>query len=173
MSRDNNIVIFYEHRKSKAIHVRIQPAGEKLQVTDRPATYADRSRYPKQWEAFEKSKDQVKNIGTPLAKLFTQEPSLVKQLTAENIPTVEHLANLGDPGIETIAPLGGIELVQRANQFLEQKPVADLQAENEVLRAEIAALQQQLEQQLEMQQQPEPRRRRRERVILQENEQTD
>src|SRR5215471_10511639 len=82
-SRDNNIVVFYEHRKTKVIHIRIQAAGDKLQVIDRPATPPDRFRYPRQWNHFENSEDQIKHNGTPLAKLFSQQPTLVAQLTAE------------------------------------------------------------------------------------------
>jgi hypothetical protein len=145
ISRDNNIVVFYENRKTNVIHVRIQAAGDRLQAVDRPATPADRQRYPKQWDAFAGTGDAAGHSwGTSLTKLFQQQPTLVKQLIAENIPTVEHLANLGDPGIEAIAPLGGIELVQKANEFLERQPVADLQAENAALQSQVADLQQQL-----------------------------
>ena len=145
MPRDNNIVVFYEHRKTKVIHVRIQAAGDRLQAVDRPATLADRQRWPKQWDAWAGVGDAASHSwGTSLDKLFRQQPTLVKQLKNENIPTVEHLANLGDPGIEAIASLGGIELVQRANEFLERQPVADLQAENAALQEQVTELQQQL-----------------------------
>jgi hypothetical protein len=121
---DNNIVVFYENKKTGKIHVRIQAPGDKFQVIDRVALPEHVARYSRQWSNFEDGKES-RPEGTPLSKLYPQQPTLVKQIEEQNVTTVEQLAHLPDPGIEAIAYLGGGERVQEATKYLADLPVKE------------------------------------------------
>ena len=86
-------------------------------------------------------------MGTPLATFpfLIGKPSLVAELNAMNIRTVEQLAGMADGHKQKI--MGGFELSRRAAEWIDQTQgtdakVAQMATENEQLKARLAALEQ-------------------------------
>ncbi len=110
-SRDANRPVY-----QNVPHVHIQQPGERDNF-EQPATQEHASRFPRQWEAYQK-KQSAKIDGTPLSVLFPTDPALVKTMEHVNIFTVEQLAALSDTAIQNIG-MGGREFVSRAKAYLE------------------------------------------------------
>lgn len=96
--------------------VTIMNPGEKEPVIVQ-ATDWHRHRFPRQYEAFKKGKED-QHGGTPLEMLFVGQPSTVKQLQAFHIFTIQQLANISDTAKSQI-PMGQ-SLVDRAKAYLSQ-----------------------------------------------------
>lgn len=76
-----------------------------------------RERWPKEYEAFRRGQD-IAVSGTPIDYLPGIKPSMVRELKALDIMTVEQMANLSDPGVQRIA-MGGRQLKERAQAYLD------------------------------------------------------
>ena len=98
---------------------------------------ATHSIYLRQWDAYINGENQFAVAGTPLQDMYRQQPSTVKQLHAADIHSVEQLANLNDAGIEALNGAGA-DGVRAAQQFLDAKPLHDLNAEVAKLKAALA-----------------------------------
>lgn len=106
-------------------------------------------RFAKQYERWKTDNKDILS-GTPI-DLFPElfgKIGLQAELNALNIHTVEQLANLADNYKSQI--MGGIELCRRANNWLEETQgtdaqVAKLEADNQAMRAQLAALTAQME----------------------------
>lgn len=117
--------------------------------TQRPATEADKQRFPKSYEAYQRGSEPAEE-GLPIAEWPQVTKSEVKLLDAVTVKTVEQLAALPDSGLHRLGP-GGQGLKIRAQKFLEKA------AENETLRNTIQELERKIE---ELTAKPQPAKRK-------------
>lgn len=83
--------------------------------------------------------------GTPLELFPTMfnKPSMVAELKAMNVYTVEQLAGLSDAGKQKL--MGGFELCKRAADWLVHSKTETEDAEKEALKHQVADMQKQLD----------------------------
>ena len=82
----------------------------------RPATYRDKTRFPRHYEAF-KARVELPAEGTPLAEWPAISRSMADQLSFINIKTVEQLADFHDSSMTGVP--GAQTLKQKAKDWLE------------------------------------------------------
>jgi hypothetical protein len=99
------------------IFVRIHPPGERLNIVDKPATDADRKRFPMQWMQFKENAPQECS-GTPIDMLFPSKPSISAALKASGVHTVEQCSELSAHAIETIG-MGAQQWQNEAKRYLQ------------------------------------------------------
>lgn len=114
------------------VFVKMQDPGDNLQVTDRPATDADKRRFPQHWQLFQQNRGD-EQPGTLVEVLFPDKPSIVATLRHANVRTVEALANLSAEG-QRVVGMGALEWSQKAQTFLQIAKEAKAQT---VLNAEL------------------------------------
>jgi hypothetical protein len=159
--RSNKVAIFHHfavHNPQKSaeagtpiyddkIFVKIMEPGNSLEIVDREVTEIDKRNWPMQWNQFVQSLEQVPD-GTPLDVLFPTSPGTCHTLKANNIHTVEQLAELSAHAIGTI--MGGQDFNNKAKAYLDkaQRGVQLHQFEKELSSRdrEISTLKRQLEQ---------------------------
>lgn len=113
------------------LFVNIMVPGDRTTEVDRPATDADKQRFPRHWELFQRSNGEGV-IGTPLKEWPLASASMIREWNALGVYTVDQLANMSDANIGRI--LGGTKFREAARNYL--KAAAD--------QAPITAMQQQL-----------------------------
>jgi hypothetical protein len=141
--------------------VRIMIPGDRNNVGVFPVEEKHRKRWPQQYAAF---KENGKNVveGTPLTEWPYIDRARVMELQSMHIHTVEQLANVPEGFVTNFGP-GGADLVGHARATIASDPlgvegvkaikerdefkveVERKQTENDQLKQQIAALQQQLE----------------------------
>ncbi len=89
----------------------------------RPATDADKKRFPKSYEAYLTGKEATDD-GTPIRMWPGITGNEITMLDALQIKTVEQLAELPDAGIHRLGP-GGMGLKLRAQKFLASQDEKD------------------------------------------------
>lgn len=99
-----------------AVMVRIFVPGDKLNVIDREASHEDKLRFARQYDAFQKGKEQT--AGTPLIASGFISESQVAELNYFKIFTVEQLAGANDDVASRF--LGLHDLKAKAVKFLER-----------------------------------------------------
>lgn len=97
--------------------VRVQQPGEKEQVVDRPVQQSDTRRWPNQWQDYVQNRKQTP-VGIPIDLLFPNHPSIADNLKAQNVHTVEQLANLSATGMANIG-MGAQDYINHAKQYLD------------------------------------------------------
>ncbi len=106
-----------------------------------------RQRWPKEYEAFKQGMEVALN-GTPLEEWCILKRTQVFELKALGFLTVEDIANCSD--LATQRAMGLSELRNRAHAFLDDAAAMALvetrSKENEVLRSQLASLQEQVNQ---------------------------
>lgn len=126
-------------------HIKILIPGDKDNTVERPVRPQDKTRFPRQWQAFELREDQTRE-GTLLSEWAAISRSMVEELKYFNVHTVEDLANMPDVSVGKI--MGGYALKQKAADYLEdaslRAPYEQLRADNEVLRNELEAMKAQI-----------------------------
>lgn len=124
--------------------IRIMFPGDKTKTVDREVTDHDKLRFARRWDAFEKGA-AMPVTGTPLEQWPMLSRTQVLELKGLNIMTVEQLADMPDSGLTF---LGGLELRSKASVWLkvanDTAAAAQFSAQNEALRADLAAKDQQL-----------------------------
>ncbi len=127
-------------------YVRIQPAGERLNIVDRPVQDNDKRRWPEQWRQYLAGKTQVPE-GTPIELLFPNHPAIADTLKGCNVYTVEQLANLSGNAIDSVG-MGAQDWVNKANAYLSSaekgKDYQKLAQNLEAAQSEIRVLKNQL-----------------------------
>lgn len=99
------------------LYIRITIRGnDKLEV-HRPATEADKRRFPFSWQEFQRGEDAAAR-GTALSKLPGIDPGMLRGYHAKNIFTIEDLALVSDANLGNIG-LGGRELRKKAIDYVE------------------------------------------------------
>lgn len=121
--------------------------GDKLTIHDEPATDALKRRYARQWAHFQQGRGE-EHVGTPLEVLFPDQPSLILNLKAGGIHTVEHLSELTDTHAASIG-MGAVQWRQKARTFLakanDTAMVTKMESELAKRDEEIEALRQQMQ----------------------------
>lgn len=98
-------------------YVRIQPAGERLNIVDRPVQENDKRRWPEQWRQYLAGKTQVPD-GTPIELLFPNHPAIADTLKGCNVYTIEQLSSLSGNALDNIG-MGAQDWVNKANAYLQ------------------------------------------------------
>lgn len=138
-------------------YITIRIVGDTKTVRKRPVqkewqgnTPPDTERWPRQYAAFKNQQSQSVD-GTPITEWAAITKSDAASMKAMNIHTVEMLANLGDGNLNW---MGARQMRDKAKAWLEQAKegtgLSKLQAENEQLKTDMAALQNQMKALLEI-----------------------
>lgn len=113
--------------------------GDKSKRTYRPATQADKNRFPLQWAAFEKGEKAVEN-GTPITQWNYLSKSQALELKHMGFWTVELIANATDQAIANL--IGGNMIREQAKTFIavtkDDSKFTAMTAENEKLKAQVS-----------------------------------
>lgn len=99
------------------VMVTIHPPGERLNIVNRPAHGGDARRFPTQYAQFMQRQVQTPD-GTPVSLLYPERPSVAATLRAHAVHTMEQLADLSGPAIDSIG-MGAQEWVNTAKKYLE------------------------------------------------------
>lgn len=118
-------------------YVEIRVRGNRDPQACRPATHADKQRFPRHYEAFQKRVELVED-GTPLAEWPQISRSQIEELAFLNVKTVEQLAIVNDKVCAQM--MGGYTLKQRAADWLKSSNATALIANNEALKAQVKSL---------------------------------
>lgn len=154
---DEKVQLKFESEKQgkpvyeQADFIRITYPGDKTKQTYRqvrtestPNRPSDIERFPRQWSAY-KSQKQTPLEGTDIAVWPPLNKSEVANLKAMNVHTVEALSNLPDMSLTW---LGARSMRDKAKAWLESTKgtaaITSVIAENESLKATVAALQNQV-----------------------------
>ena len=118
-------------------YVEIRVAGSRDAQACRPATFDDKNRFPRHYEAFQR-RIEMPTEGTPLAEWPQIGRSQIEELGFLNCKTVEQLRDMSDTNVGQMR--GGNMLKQQAKAWLESAGETKLLAEKVELRAEIDEL---------------------------------
>lgn len=134
--------VYYEVEKITII----APGQKNSEVVERVKDH-HRRQYPRQYEAFKAGQEQVPD-GMPVDQWPPLTKAVAQNLKALHIHTVEQLAALPDSGLSSIG-MGARELREKAVNWLKMandgKPLAEAQAQNELLKSELEVKGQQIE----------------------------
>ena len=132
--------------------VTIMSPGDNKNVIDARVNDEHKTRWPRQWDAFQKGSEQPLN-GTPINEWPALNMAQVAELKALNIFSIEQLANLDDRGTQEMTGL--VTLKQQAQAHLAvgkddgviyealdkvdklTEEIAAMRAENKELRQEL------------------------------------
>lgn len=160
-------------------YIDIKILGSRTGGACRPASFADKQRFPKHYDAF-KQRVEVPTDGTPLSEWSLISRSQAEELSFYHVKTVEQLAELNDNAASKFMAINTLKT--KAKAWLEQTKgnagEAKLQAELATRDEKIASLEAKLEQVLAAQavsapevaivveevQKPAPRKRKRKTV---------
>ena len=117
-------------------YVEIRVPGKRDALACRPATEADKQRFPRHYQMF---KDRVEppQDGTPLAEWPQISRSMAEELSFLRVKTVEQLVNMSDNDAGRIR--GGMGLKEKAKAFLKHSDQTKLISEKQELEARLAA----------------------------------
>lgn len=123
-------------------YIEIRVAGSRDPQACRPASEADKSRFPRHYAAF-KQRIELPEEGFPLAEWPLINRTMVETLSFMNVKTVEQLANLNDTHVGSI--MGGAGFKQKAQNWLSERNSNDaLARENAELREKTTEMQAQM-----------------------------
>lgn len=132
-------------------HIDIQVPGNRGVGACRPATEADKMRFPEHYRLFKARMSQDIGMGTPLSEWGQVTRSQAEELAFFNIKTVEQLAAMADTQIANF--MGGYQLKEKAKRFIEiakqEAPLYELEKQIKFLQEENADLRTSLQQVLE------------------------
>lgn len=123
-------------------YIEIRVAGQRDVQACRPATHKDKQRFPAHFEAFEK-RVEPPTEGMPLVEWPQITRTQAEELSFLNVKTVEQLVNMNDSHVSKL--MGGYSLKEAARKWLEKANSAEADAEKEELRAQVAALAEQVQ----------------------------
>lgn len=98
-------------------YIEIRIPGKRDAQACRPATFADKKRFPEHYKAF-KDRVDMPEMGWPLSEWPQITRSQAEELSFQNIKTVEQLAACPDSSIGNI--MGGYGLKEKAQKALEE-----------------------------------------------------
>ena len=121
--------------------IEIIAPGNANNIVIRPARPTDIQRFRRSYHIFKEGLTEALD-GTPLAEIPWLTRSQVEEMAAIKIRTIEQLADLADSAC--VASAGMFTLKRKAQAWIEKAteaaPFTKLNAENEELRARLAAL---------------------------------
>lgn len=131
------------------LFVSIMAPGSNLSRVDRPATDADKQRFPKQWMSYQNN-ENCETTGTPIAEWPKLTRTQVDELRAMKFYSVEQLAAASDAQLNAVGPMGPnfrtmaiAYLAQAKDTAAAQKIAAEnerLTNDNVELKAQVKAL---------------------------------
>ncbi len=122
-------------------YIDIKIPGNRTGGACRPASFADKQRFPRHYAAF-KQRTEMPSDGTPLSEWPQISRSQIEQLSFANIKTVEQLADTADVHIGNFQ--GGNTLKRLAKEWLDNTGETALIAEKEAMQGEIDQLKEQV-----------------------------
>ena len=126
----------------EAEYIEIRVCGNRDPQACRPATHADKQRFPRHYAAF-KARTEMPEDGFPLAEWPLINRSMVETLSFQHVKTVEQLANLNDSALGAI--MGGQDFKRKAQEWLKDRNSNDsLARENDTLKSQMAEMQAQM-----------------------------
>jgi hypothetical protein len=124
-------------------YIEIRVAGQRDVQACRPVTYADKQRFPRHYEAFEK-RVEPPTEGMPLIEFPAITRTQAEELSFMNVKTVEQLASMKDANLSKF--MNGYKLRDQAVKWLESNTLAVDDAEKSELKATVAAMKVQIAQ---------------------------
>lgn len=128
------------------LYINILVPGDRTMEVDRPATKADKDRFPRHWALFERTGSGDGIVGTPLKEWPRASVSMIKEWNALGIYSVENLAEMTDNNIGKI--LDGRKFRAEAQRWLqaakEAAPIAQINEQLAQRDAQIELLQRQM-----------------------------
>ena len=118
-------------------YVEIRIAGQRDVQACRPATHADKQRFSKHFEAFEK-RVEPPTEGMPLIEWSKITRTQAEELSFMNVKTVEQLASMKDSNLQQF--MNGYALRDKAVKWLESNSVETDDREKAELKEQIATL---------------------------------
>lgn len=122
-------------------YVEIRVRGARDPQACRPATYADKQRFPRHYEAFQK-RIELPESGTPLAQWPQINRSQVEEMAFLGVKTVEQLVELSDGHAAKFR--NGYSLKRLAKEFMAFSGETKMIAENDALKQRISDLENRL-----------------------------
>lgn len=130
-------------------YVIVAPPGEKLNISDHPATDKDRRRFPRQYAAFKANAKADGVVGTRLSEWPMVSASQVEELKYFNCHTVEQLAAMPDGNLANVGSITALK--KQAQDYLAlakgSAPTVQLRAELDQSRVMLEAMQRQMAEQ--------------------------
>lgn len=123
-------------------YIEIRVAGQRDVQACRPTTHADKQRFPRHYEAFEK-RVEPPTEGMPLAEWPAITRSQAEEMAFMNVKTVEQLATMKDSNLTKF--MNGYKLRDQAVKWLDFNQTAEEDAEKADLKATVAELQRQVQ----------------------------
>lgn len=123
-------------------YVEIRVPGKRDPQACRPATNADKARFPKHYEAFLK-RVEAPTEGTPLAEWPLCSRTQVEELSFLSCKTVEQLAEMNDNAASQIR--GGYDLKNKAREWLEAAEKSKILAEKQQMQDEMDSMRAELD----------------------------
>ena len=118
-------------------YIDIRTAGRAHALACRPATLADKNRFPRHYEAF-KQRVAMPTEGTPLSEWPQISRTQATELAFVNVKTVEQLIAMADSNAMKFH--GGLNLKRKAAEWLEAADATKLIAENQAAKDTIDSL---------------------------------
>lgn len=140
--------VFEDH-----VYVEIRTPGDALTAIDRPASAADKARFPMHWAHFMNTQggDPAK-VGTPVEQWPRMTPAMCEMLKAMKFTTVESIALASDQQIASVGMIAGMApLALRDAALLYLKVAKDAgyaaqaEAEKKAAQDEMAAMRKEME----------------------------
>jgi hypothetical protein len=122
-------------------YIEIRVAGQRDVQACRPATHADKQRFPAHLEAFEKRMEPPTE-GMPLTEWAKITRSQAEELAFKNVKTVEQLASMKDSNLQQF--MNGYKLREQAIKWLETNSEETDDREKAELKQQVADLQSQM-----------------------------
>jgi hypothetical protein len=121
--------------------IEIRIAGQRNAQAIRPATYADKKRFPQHYEAFQK-RVEPPTEGMPLTEWPQVTRTQAEEMAFMNIKTVEQLAIVSDANIQNF--MNGYAIREKAVKWLANNDENLIEKERAEFKAQIATLQEQV-----------------------------
>jgi hypothetical protein len=128
-------------------YIEIRVAGQRDIQACRPVTYADKQRFPRHYEAFEK-RVEPPTEGMPLLEFPAITRTQAEELSFMNVKTVEQLASMKDANLSKF--MNGYKLRDQAVKWLKSNTLAVDDAEKSELKATVADMKLQIAQLTEL-----------------------
>lgn len=133
----------YEDRE----YIRIIIPGNRGSEVYREVMAKDKEEYAEEYKRFKSGLSGDEQLtGTPLSAWPAMTPSLIREFSAMNVKTVEHLSSLSDTSLQNF--MGAREWKVKAEAYLKQAAdssfAQQMASENEVLRRDIEMLKAQM-----------------------------
>tara|TARA_R110000823_G_scaffold294977_1_gene413916 strand:- start:3962 stop:4621 length:660 start_codon:yes stop_codon:yes gene_type:complete len=122
-------------------YIEIRVAGQRDVQACRPATHADKQRFPLHFDAFEKRMEPPTE-GMPLSEWTKITRTQAEELSFMNVKTVEQLASMKDSNLQQY--MNGYKLRDEAVKWLSKDTAETNDREKEELKASVLELQSQI-----------------------------